>query len=903
MRWSGASLLSVMCLLLSAPATAEAQTSRAEQREDVALPPGRLTDDLNRLARIYDVNLLVPADLIGDRTHEGLQGRLSLEAALELLLRDQGLDARFIDAHSVAIIATPEPETPTRPGPTSSANTQPDLIEADILQREDRVIVTGTRIRGRTVHEALAPIDVIVATELGQTASDELMDGLSRSLPNFTAFRLPLNDGNIFNRPTALRGLSSDQTLVLVNGKRRHRSAFLETSRGQPTDLSQIPVTLIGRVEVLRDGASAQYGSDAIGGVINIILDETDRTHVFAQHGQYFEGDGDETRVGFRTGMSGGGGGFAMLGFEAVRSAPTSRAVQRADAIAFQQAHPEIVLPNPVQRWGQPEREGWRIGLNSALPLSANMKSYAFGTYGLSRGLSDFNWRNPDVSSAYGSSDAFPGFDLRDIYPAGFTPRFGQEEADMSVFAGLRSEDARGAVWDASIGFGGNRIDYILNNSFNPSLGPESPRDFRPGRLSQRELVMNLDGALPLDEVLPVEDSQVSFGAEYRHETYEIEAGDPASYAVGPGGIDGLPSGSNGFPGYAPDQVGVFDQDSVSAYADMEVRLDDALSLALAVRYEHYSLFGDTLNGKVSARYEITPGLALRGTVSTGFRAPTAGQVYSQRTSQGLDSQTLDSVTNGRFSPESPVARILSERPDVSVRSLGPETAFNLAAGLSYRSRAGLAVSIDAYRIAIGDVFGRSPTYTLSAEERRELAGLDPVLGRTSNVYFFQNVYDQTSYGVDLVASRDWRLDDGDLSVSLAYSYIGKSVSEARYDGEFLRDQLLQSPNDQGRATLAASYAVGSVELYSRVRWHGEWEGASGLEDNPVQRFGGRAFVDVSVSWQVDETLSLRFGAENIFNVYPDPALNQSNRGLIYSRDSPYDTDGGLYYLRLGKTF
>ncbi|OAB60421.1 hypothetical protein AY599_03205 [Leptolyngbya valderiana BDU 20041] len=895
-----------MCLLLSDPTAAagaaQAQTTRAEHREDVALPPGRLADDLNRLARIYDVNLLVPADLIGDRTHEGLQGRLTLEAALELLLRDQGLDARFIDARSVAILATPEPEAPARPGPAAPVDGGPEPIEADTVRREDRVIVTGTRMRGRTVHEALAPIDVIAATELGQTASDELMDGLSRSLPNFTAFRLPLNDGNIFNRPTALRGLSSDQTLVLVNGKRRHRSAFLETSRGQPTDLSQVPVTLIGRVEVLRDGASAQYGSDAIGGVINIILDETDGAHLFVQHGQYFEGDGDETRVGFRTGVSGGGGEFAMLGFEAVRSAPTSRAVQRADAIAFQQAHPEIVLPDPVQRWGQPEREGWRVGLNGALPLSANMEGYAFGTLALSRGLSDFNWRNPNVSSAYKSSDAFPGFDLRDVYPAGFTPRFGQEEADLSVFAGIRSEDARGVVWDASIGFGGNRIDYILNNSFNPSLGPDSPTDFRPGRLSQGELVMNLDGALALDQALPTEGGQVSFGAEYRHETYEIEAGDPASYAVGPGALDGLPSGSNGFPGYAPDQVGVFHQDSVSAYADMEIAVDDALSLALAVRYEHYSLFGDTLNGKASARYEIAPGLALRGTVSTGFRAPTAGQAYSQRTSQGLDSQTLDSVTNGRFSPESPVARILSERPDVSVRSLGPETAFNLAAGVTYRSQAGLTVSIDAYRIAIDDEFGRSPSYTLSAEEREKLAGLDPVLGRTSNVYFFQNIYDQTSTGVDLVASRDWRLDDGDLSVSLAYSYFDKSVGEARYDEAFLRDQLLLSPNDQGRATLAASYAAGRFELYSRVRWHGEWEGPSGLEDDPVQRFGGRAFVDLSVSWRVDDTLSFRFGAENLFNVYPDPALNQSNRGLIYSRDSPYDTDGGLYYLRLEKT-
>ena len=907
MRWSGVPISLVMCLL-SAVANAQTPDIQPDGRAQINLPAGELSEGLNTIARSFDVNLLVPAELLQGRKHTGFRETLTLEKALSRLLADQNLEARFIDKSSVAIIAsvpkvTAQPAAAPDPPARQISSTPPVPVQADTHRVEDKVIVTGTRAQGRTVFEALAPIDVISSDELGQTASDELLDGLAQSLPTFNAFRLPLNDGNIFNRPNALRGLSSDMTLILVNGKRRHRSAFLETSRGQPTDLSQIPVTSIGQVEVLRDGASAQYGSDAIGGVINVILEDTPETSAFAQVGEYFEGDGDAWRTGLQTGSTWEGDSFAVFGFEAFHSDPTSRSVQRADALAFQEDNPDIRLPDPVQRWGQPEREGWRLGLNSVLAASDHTEAYAFGTFGLSQGISDFNWRNPDVSSAYASSEAFPEYDLRDFYPAGFTPRFGQEEADLSIYAGLRSDRDTTFQWDASLGYGGNRIDYILNNSINASLGPESPRDFRPGHLQQSEIMLNLDGSVRLARMRGADSGQLSFGLEYRHETYEIRSGDPASYAVGPGAEDGLPSGSNGFPGYAPDQTGEFDQDSLSFYTDLEIDLNEKLTLGLATRYEDYSLFGDALNGKLSFRYEITPELALRGTASTGFRAPTAGQVYSQRTSQGLDSITLDSVTNGRFSPESTVAVILSRRDDVSINSLGPETSVNLTTGISLRTAAGLTFTIDAFHISIEDEFGRSPGYELTAEERSLLHAINPVLGRASNVYFFQNTIDQTTEGIDMVANQIWDIGAGELSVALAWSHVDKSVDGSRYDAEYIRDQVLLNPHLNDSVTVSSTYRVGDLELYARLRGHGEWKGSSGLEENPVQTFGARAFLDLSLKWQADASLAVKVGAENILNVYPDPALNQSNRGLIYSRDSPYDTDGGLFYLRLTKKF
>ena len=922
MRWSGTVCSLVLCLLASiahaqetdAPKPSNTPSVEEEAAQRISIPAGALSAALQSIAREFDANVLVSAELLEGKYQHGIDGRFTLRSALETLLANKGLQSTEVSPGTFAVLAETKPvsekalnephvipyvQLPQKPL-FSSADHSTDL---DRLRREDVIIVTGTRRRGRTVFESLAPIDVISSVELRQTASEELLDGLAQSLPAFTAFRLPLNDGNIFNRPTALRGLSSDKTLVLVNGKRRHRSAFLETARGQPTDLSQIPISLIGRVEVLRDGASAQYGSDAIGGVINIILEEDTQTTGFAQYGEYYEGDGDTWRTGFRTGAALPNGGFSTFAFESFQSAPTSRSVQRDDAKAFQAAHPEISLPDPVQRWGQPEREGWRVGLNSEFPLTSELDGFLFGTFGLSQGISDFNWRNPDVSNAYTLTDAFPDFDLRSLYPAGFTPRFGQEETDVSLFAGLRSATADALQWEASLGYGGNHIDYILNNTINASLGPESPVNFRPGRLKQSELAINIDASR--DIALPAlrRPAHLAFGSEYRQDRYVVERGDPASYAVGPAAVDGAAIGANGFPGYSPDQEGWFDQVSFAAFADLELPLSDKLAAEAAVRYEDYSLFGDTFEGKLSARYALTSDFAVRGTVSTGFRAPTAGQVFSQRTSQGLDSTTLNGVTNGRFSPESLVADVISERDGIHIRSLRPERSLNIAAGVTFRTDDDFLLTLDVFQISIWDEFGRTPTYELEQHERDVLQAMSPDLGFISNVYFFQNTYDRVTRGVDLVASKNWQFETSDLEVTFAYSHANRTLEKSRFDPEFALDQLLVNPNLSDSMTMTATYHVGVLELYSRLRAHGDWRGASGIETDPIQVFGGRTFFDVALTWNIDPKTSVRVGAENVFDTYPDRALNQSNRGLLYSRDSPYDTDGGLFYLRLSKDF
>lgn len=875
----------------------------AEGARNIVLPGGPLDRALRALSDAYATNILFAADIMAGRTAAPVSGRLSIDEALALLLEGQALRAVRVDRDTIAIVVARQEKAPAVQDPDPRPMSR-HARQDDPVLREAPVIVTGTRSPARTAFESLAPIDVIGEERLSRTSSDELLDSLAQSLPSFTAFRFPLNDGNIFNRPTALRGLSSDQTLVLVNGRRRHRSAFLETSNGQPVDLSQIPISAIRRVEVLRDGASAQYGSDAIGGVINVILSDETGASAFAQHASYYEGDGVAWRGGARAGLEIGADGFLVFSTELFDTEPTSRTRQRADAIAFQEANPGLKVPNPVQRWGQPERSGWRLGWNSEVPLKSTAAVYSFGTLGETRGLSDFNWRNPDVASAFDTSEAFPGFDLRQVYPVGFTPRFGQDELDGSAFLGVRGETGEGLEWDLSLGYGLSQIDYVLKESINASLGPASPTSFSPGKLRETELVFNADISRRIAEDRAAGAGNLAAGVELRRERYAVEAGNLASYEVGPGALDGLPPGSNGFPGYSPEQAGTFEQDSYAAWIDLEWPMTRAWTLGSALRYESYSLFGDTLTGKLSGRYELTPEWVLRGTVSTGFRAPTPGQVYTQRTSQALDEAGLDITTHGRFSPIGPVAKIISRRDGVTIDPLNAERSNNYSAGVGYRGPDGLSVTVDAFQIDVHDRFDTVGGFVLTSEERAELAALNPNMNpNISSVSFFQNVYDSRTLGVEVVASYEHRLGPGWLTLTPAYTTIDTDVTKADMPVSEAERTFFENPVPEHRAAVSITYEVEPFEWFARLRHYGGWSDVNGDIEDDYQSFGSRTFVDLGLTWTLNDRVAVKVGAENLFDVYPDEALRQANRGLIYSRNTPYDTDGGLVYTRLTSRF
>jgi iron complex outermembrane receptor protein len=762
----------------------------------------------------------------------------------------------------------------------------------------EAVIVTGTRRVNRTAFESAAPVDVVSHDVLESIASDEIMNKLQATTPSFNVQRLPAADGQAFVRPATLRGLSPDQTLVMVNGKRRHRSSVLGGRGQQGVDMAQFSAGGMERIEVLRDGASAQYGSDAIAGVINIILSDRQGFNGYAQTSQYYEGDGTKVEVGGRYGVKLGDGGYLVGALDYTDAEATSRTRQRPDAIAFQAANPTLKVPNPVQRWGQPDRTVWRSSLNAAVPLTDAVEAYGFATYTDSTGVTDFNWRNPSTDTSYRTSPAFPGWSLNTLYPTGFSPKFGQDETDYQVNGGVRG-DLGQYHWDLGAGYGRDEVNYFLNNSINASFGPNSPTSFDAGTLVQEEQTLNLDVTRPLAWSFLAQPANLAMGVEARTETFEIKAGDRYSWDVGPGAASGLPSGSNGFPGYSPSQAGSWDQTSYAGYVDLDMPITDKLTTAVAIRYEDFSEFGSTTDGKITARYEFTPNFAVRGAVSTGFRAPTPGQINSTRTSQGLNTTTLQLFTSGRLATNNPVAVFFGAKP------LQPEESTNLSLGAVYR-HAGFTASLDYYRIDVDNRFASSQAFTVTAAIKAQLLALGvPGADSLTSVSYFTNAFDTRTQGLDAVAA--WKGDwlGGKVGLTGAMNWNDTKVrrANAAQIGELARINIEDSlPEYAGNLTL--DYARGRYSLMARVRYTGEWTDAQlNGTANLIQVFGGKTFVDLSATARLTDSLKLTVGAENLFDTYPDEATFQASRGLIYSRNAVYDTDGGLWYARLAVAF
>jgi len=758
---------------------------------------------------------------------------------------------------------------------------------APIAAEGQSVIVTGTRASNRTQFDTLAPVDVFTREEIAAVESSDLNDVLAQLVPSYVVQRLPMADGQVFVRPATLRGLSPDQTLVLVNGKRFHRSAFLGARGSQAADMAQIPAGAIKRIEVLRDGASAQYGSDAIAGVINIILDDSIGAEINAQHSQYQEGDGKSNTLRARYGFALGESARVNLFAEAAKADPTSRTRQRPDALAFQAAHPALALPNPVQRWGQPELKSQHIGYNASVELAPEISAYSHGLFGHSDGTSDFNWRNPDTSaSVYKPVPLFPGWDVRSIYPLGFSPQYSNEQDDLHLLGGVRGRLSDDLSWDVSASFGRNRIDYGLHNSLNASLGPQSPTAFDLGRLTQQEKLVNANFNTTWGVAALAQPVNIGFGLEYRNEQYGVDAGDAASYAVGPGAAFGLDPSANGAPGFSERQAGRWDQDSYAAYIDVEVPLSERLSIGAAARYEDYSEYGDSATGKLSARYEVTPDVALRGSYSSGFRAPTPGQLNTSSTSQGLDTRTLLVFTSGRMSTSDPLALALGAQP------LTPEKSRNLSLGVAFKSGIGLSGSVDLYRIKLRDRFSTSASFAVPAGMANPL--------RYTSVNYFTNDFDTTTQGIDLVASHLSRVADGKLNLTLGYNYNQTEVDGGRTSvaANDTQRTIFEDRLPRQKATLGAVYERGAWSGMGRMRHYGAWTDSTGNASGDIfQRFGAMHFFDAALSYKVTPKQTVRFGVDNLLDKYPDEAVFQASRGLIYSRNAPYDTDGRNLYL------
>lgn len=829
---------------------------------------------------------------------------------------------------------------PSAPAPVDAATLPAPGAPSTELQASgelDTVVVTGSRRSSRTVFDSNVPVDVVSRADLQAIPSGDLNDKLALTIPSFNVQRLPLYDGAIFNRPATLRGLSPDHTLVLINGKRRHRSAYIDvTAQGaQAVDLSEIPLSAIERVEVLRDGASAQYGSDAIAGVINIILRDKPGYSGYLQGSRYYDGDGSNLVGGVNAGWALGGRGTLNLSLEGTIGAATSRSNQRPNAAALIAGGNPNVRQPAVQRFGQPSTRGFTAFVNGKYRLSERVEVYAFGSLGLRRGESDFNYRSPGQGTVFTSiqpADAFqqnfatlpPEYQAwynndpaaASGYPGGFTPSFSAISLDRSAVVGVRGELSPALTWDLSGRYGANRVSYRIGNTLNASQGPFSKTEFDPGSKQQTELGTNLDFNYSLGAGLPTP-INIAFGGEVRRESYKVVAGEPDSYAIGPLSAIGLAGGANGFFGTAPEQAGSWGRNSVAGYVDVDADLTRRLNLAAAGRVENYSDAGSTVNGKLSSRVALTDYINLRGAISTGFRAPTPGQANLINTAQYPSQDGTAILTIGTIPPTNAISALKGGT------ALKPEKSVNVSLGVAIQPLKKLTASVDVYRIEVRDRIGLSQRYVLSDDERAALVGSGVAAAEGLSVFnFFVNGYKTRTQGIDVVFAYAIDLPrQSQLTLTSALNLNQTKVLSYR-DGviDAFQRQFIEERLPKRVTTIGAEYALGKASVSARAREYGSWTepfdpetDASGKLINN-QKFGEELFFDVAVSYLLTKGLRLTLGAENVFNNYPDKARfpntqaaaaagSPPSNGRVYASQRPYDADGGRYYGRLNFDF
>ncbi|WP_428993113.1 TonB-dependent receptor plug domain-containing protein [Luteibacter rhizovicinus] len=778
----------------------------------------------------------------------------------------------------------------------------------------DQIVVTGTRSKDRTVLDSPVPIDVLTPEDLraAGAVNGELGQALAALLPSFNFPRQSNSGGSDHVRAAQLRGMSPDQVLVLVNGKRFHTSALVnaDTKIGRgttPVDFNAIPISSIKRIEVLRDGAGAQYGSDAIAGVVNIILDDApEGGEVTASYGAFhtdFKPTGrtiTDGQSGFASAKFGarlgGDGGFVRAGIESNQHEPTNRA--GFDQIpSWENQSPANLALQGKRNYaaGDPQSENYSGWVNAELPLADNVRAYAFGIYTQRRTIGDNYFRYPD-------SDA----NVPAIYPDGYRPESQGYNRDVNLTAGARG---RIGEWDydGSLTWGGNSFAYDLRNSVNVSLGPDSPTSFRIGKYEGTQSTANLDLSRSVEWGTTL--YTVATGAEYRRETFRTYAGDPASYEVGP--VAGAPIGAQAGGGLTPQDTANLSRHVGAAYLDISADLTERLFADAAARYEHYNDFGSAWTGKLSGRYAFTPNYALRGAISNNIRAPSLSQVGFESTSTGYGAN--GELVQGRvLSVNNPIARGLGATP------LQPEKSRNISLGFTARLGEHFDASLDVYRIDVDHRVTLSETIATDGLESYILANYG--VPGVQSVAFFTNAVDTRTRGAELVANYRHPAYGGNLTLTGTYSYNRTSIRKVRDTPPQLAalgaDAVLFGLEERNTLTDAAPRQRGALTAkWDAPRWSllGRLtrQGATtrvfdfGGGFVPTQTYAARWQLDAEVEWHATERLSLAIGGQNITDQYP----TRSIADIAYAGNFPYDVispigvNGAYWYGRVRYTF
>jgi len=775
------------------------------------------------------------------------------------------------------------------------------------------VIVTGTRSANRTESSALTPIDVVSAQVLQQTGTTDLPTALARIIPSLNFPRPAAADTADTQRPAQLRGLSPDQVLVLVNGKRWHPGAILLNNgvigRGsQPVDLNTIPMSAIDHIEVLRDGASAQYGSDAIAGVINVILKKgAAGGDVEASGGQYSAGDGRQWLGSADFGIPlGGDKGWLRLTVESGNEDHTNRA-------GPDNRSPAWAALGVNFRQGDPDVHSNNVLLNTQYDITPNVEFYAFGHYGHRSSTSPAFFR-------YGLNSPKPNNPLMaSVYPDGFLPLENSDSNDQSLVAGVRGK-VDGWRWDVSANYGGNRVSYetfhTMNYAYFNDFG-STPTTFHDGILKATQQSFDIDVAKDFRPSWLPNPLTVAFGTEYLRQTYQIVAGDLPSWYVG---TSGKPGGAQGFAGWQPANAVNAARHDVAEYLDFETNLTDKLGASLAVRHENYSDFGSTTSGALSARYDFTDSFALRGSASTGFRAPSLGQEYfSQISSLFYGAGSLPGLPAGIYNRGlvpvgSQIATLLGAEP------LKAEKSRNFTLGAVWNPTDSLNLSLDVYQIYIDNriaLSGAISTTTPAVVSYLAANGISNL--QYSSVNYFTNAANTRTRGVDFVGTYVANLGDaGTLTTTLSANYNQNKVTSVKANPavldnlgvSFVRlnrqdiEGYLANSTPRSKLILNEQYDIGSWSFTGTLTRYGRYTSyvSSLASYNPAKGIVDQTF---SPKWVLDLAGNYRWqrwtftlGVDDALNTYPDKNIpNNTNNGTLpYSTFSPFGYNGAYVY-------
>lgn len=839
----------------------------------------------------------------------------------------------------------------TAPSTTATQDTArpyEEAVQEDEASEVDEIVVVGSRGKPRTDVERPVPVDVVGSEELLSTGQTDLGQQLQFTSPSFNSTKFGINGATNFADPASLRGMAPDQVLLLVNGHRRHQFSGLNlnVSPGLGTvvsDLNSIPSGAVERIEVLRDGAAAQYGSDAIAGIVNIQLRRnSEGGFVTGTAGINREGDGFTRKISYNQGLPlGDAGGFLNYTLEYFATDPTNRSdpytgvLYPATPANYGQTGPTANFPyttaNPridrgvypttpfrVGTYGSNENETKQVFINSELPLAEGIALYAFGGYS-----------RKDVTAAgfFRAPATFSNSNLA-IFPDGYVPVLPGQAIDYSINTGLKGE-AMGWEYDVSYSFGHNHLDQWANNTTNASLGAASPTDFYVGRTTFEQQIVDATASRDFGSVLGLANLNVATGAQWREDRFDVRRGSPESYAVGPLAASGKTPGANGRPGYAPaDEIDI-SRTNVAAFADVEADVTDALLIATAIRYEEYSDFGGALSGKLAGRYKFNEELSLRGSYNRGFRAPSLAQIGNRVTTSTVQNNLI--LQTQQISSDDPRLAALGVPDPVAEVS----DSFSVGVTGDYPDVMGgsLSFTVDAFQIDIENRI--AITDGILTANYPAVAALFPGV---REIRFFTNQIDTETKGIDAVFTYRRSFGADDLTITLAGTnastkvvdqratpapiLVGASAAnQARQLVGLTAIELIEVAQPRVKILLSGNYQHDNWTFGFNATHFGDVKanstGLSAADGNVVcdatnrcvQTFEAKQIVDLNVTYDFNNGFTLTAGANNVFDTYPDKwnnfadgaageAASYSNGQTPYTRNAgQFGFNGSYYYL------